>query len=878
MSAPLSWSGGRLDGTPWQGIRYLSVEFFRGATVPVVLTAHLNQPVGSLTAGDVVVRGGRSIPVPRHDVALAGRRITIRFYGLGDHSAYAVELRDGGGAPLHPFFSSAEFRFTVDCDAGDCRDESLQATSPPAPAPAVDLLTKDFAGFVQLLGDWVAVRNPRMGDLSEAAFERVMLELLAWEGDLDSYYQDRVAAEAFVETATQRYSLRQHAVLLGATLDDGTAPTTLLGVDVEASGFLPAGLQVRMRTAASEVPVTFVVAERTRVVAESSSDRLRVAAFPDAVDAAIPAGATTMLVWGDGIRLEAGDRLAFVQGSFTQVVTLAAPPVRLQEPGWVADPSQSFDPLVDPPAVVTGLTWKEPLARAILPWQSPPLSLYGNVVDLLYGAPRTAVVAPAGPTPRGVVPVPLTRRTSVVTRDSTRFGYLLRGLRVPEWPVVHDGDGAGGSVPAVELTVSGEQWTRVEHLHASTSYDLHYTAAADEDGAVWLEFGDGVHGHEIALASEDRPATAIELSYRVGDAVAGNVGLGTLVDVVRPPTGSVEEVALDDLGDLSVANVVPATGGTEPQTLAQVREWLPASLRHGPLQRAVSLADYATVAMDMPGVERATARAAGGLFNTVLVLVDPAGGEDLDDSLREAVHDRIDLLRMTGREHVVLPAEYVPLDVELVLCVEPGFEPSTVRDRVLAELRPGTNDRPGYFHPDRLSFGDSIRVGDLLAFVQAIPGVRSVDANVFRPLLDRSGADVRDVIVLTGAKVARLDADPDYPENGILRVDVVGLDIDRSLGRGGALRVTAVARHTVGGTEHVHALGGVRSDGTPWVMSTEQAIEAIRGGTGLYVVDTAGTPTSVVVVHRSGRAAYLRTSPDPSHENNLLSLPELPDA
>ena len=41
---PCSWDGGRLDGTPWQGIRYLSIEFHEGAEYPAVVTAHLNQP------------------------------------------------------------------------------------------------------------------------------------------------------------------------------------------------------------------------------------------------------------------------------------------------------------------------------------------------------------------------------------------------------------------------------------------------------------------------------------------------------------------------------------------------------------------------------------------------------------------------------------------------------------------------------------------------------------------------------------------------------------------------------------------------------------------------------------------------------------------
>jgi hypothetical protein len=764
----LQWSGGRLDETAWQGIRFLSIELDQSpaAVVKATVTAHLNQQAGSLTADHVLVHGGRRLPVPPHEVEIGTQTVILRFRDYGDHSPYTVELTDGGGAPLHPFFASAEFSFTIDCEVGDCRDPGEEARRAATQPPTVDLLTKDYDGFVSLLSDWVKVRNPAIADLSRASFERVLLDLLAWMGDMLSYHQDRVAGEAFIETASQRFSLRQHALLLGSRLDDGRGPTTVLCVDPQTTGFVPAGLEVRTHTSLDEVPVTFTVTARMRVRAENVG--LVPAAFPGAVDAELPAGSTELLLYGHDAQLAAGDRLALVQGSFAQVVTLSETPSRLEAPGWVADPADAFDPATDPPALVTRVRWSEPLAQTLRPWADPPLTLRANLVDAAYGTPRRAV---AGVAPRrGELALPITPRTSIVVNQQ------LRALRVPESPVVHD-DG----VPAVDVRISREEWTRVEHLHASRSYDLHYTAEADEEGAVWLRFGDGVKGREVQLDAGGRPLAEIESAYRIGDPVTGNVGLGTLVEIVRPVTGSDELLALEALGAVTVTNVLPATGGRPPHTQARSREELPASLRHGPLQRAVALADYATVAMDVAGVGRATARAAGGLFNTVMVLVDPAGAEDLDEGLRAAVHAQLDRLRMTGREHVVLAAEYVALEVSLLLCAQPGFEHSRVRDRVLADLRPGSADRPGYFHPDRLSFGDSVRLGDLIAFVQGIAGVRSVTPVVFRELNDTTGPAVRDVIALGGTNVARLDADPSYPENGTLDVRVIGLDGDAAL-------------------------------------------------------------------------------------------------
>lgn len=780
MSA-LAWSGGHLDGTPWQGVRYLSLDIDPAGDPPVVLVAHLNQPVGSLRPGQVRIGGGRRLPPPSHrvviDAAGAPTRVRVEFAGWGDHSPYTFTLTDGGGSALHPFYASASFRFTIDCACGDCRPESADAGAPPEQPPAVDLLTKDYHGFVALLRDWIAVHDPELTDLSPAAFEQVLLELLAWAGDLTSYYQDRVAAEAFLETATQRFSVRQHAALLGQRLDDGRAATSVLGVDPATSGFVPAGLTVRMPTGAGEVPVAFTVTARTPVAAEHASTRLVPAAFPGAVDATLPAGTRSMLVLGHDVHLAAGDRLALVQGAFWQLVTLDRPVRHLVEPGWVGDPGDSFDPATDPPTAVSRISWAEPLAATLAPWAGPPLRLHGNLVDARAGIPVRATHTTGSPAP-GRVALALDDTSSVAVRAST--GALqLRWLRVPQWPVAHDDRPDGpGTAPAVEVTVSGQTWTRVEHLRGSRSYDLHHTAQTDEEGAVWLGFGDGVHGHEVGLDAPGVPTAQIEVAYRLASTGHGAVGLGTLTEVVPPPTGTDEEVTLHALGDVRVVNVSPGLGSRPAASLERIRQDVPAGLHHGALQRAVSLADYARVAMQVPGVGRATARDSGGLFHTVTVLVDPQGSADLDEHLRREVDEHLDRLRMAGREHVVLAATYVPLEVGLVVCAAPGIPPDVVRDRVLSELRPGSPTRPGWFHPDRLSFGDAVRLGDLLAYVQGLPGVRAVKATRFGPLTEATGPPVREQIVLGRAAVARLDADPGYPENGTLEVLAHGLDLD----------------------------------------------------------------------------------------------------
>ena len=134
--APLSWNEAQLlDGTPWQGIRYLSIEFRRGRGAPGD-RHRAPQPARGLPDGRPRRRQRRAPAAPCRATrsSSAGSTVVLSFRGFGDHSPYTVELTDGGGAPLHPFFASAEFRFTIDCDVGRLPRVADGGSTPARPA------------------------------------------------------------------------------------------------------------------------------------------------------------------------------------------------------------------------------------------------------------------------------------------------------------------------------------------------------------------------------------------------------------------------------------------------------------------------------------------------------------------------------------------------------------------------------------------------------------------------------------------------------------------------------------------------------------------------------------------------------------------------
>ncbi|MEZ4293404.1 MAG: baseplate J/gp47 family protein [Polyangiaceae bacterium] len=794
MTAPwLKWSD-RQSSSLFQGIDYVELHLLPDEEAPTSaqLVIHLQKggwvpPIFSEKSFSIT--GGLRIT----DIAFSyasedsvHKTVTLDLDTIGDASEYTVTLLLAGADRVHPFFASATFVFTLSCERGDCRPLAEKPPRALRPRPAIDLLTKDYNGFVQMFGDWARVKNPAWADLSPASLERVLVELLAHHGDHLSYYQDRVANEAFVDTASQRYSLRQHGTLLGARLFDGTAAETVVAFLAASDGYLPREVEVTTAAGTDGTDVVFWLTERTRVLA--AHGELSLAAWPGAEDAVVPEGASEVLLWGTVENLVAGQSLAFVQGDLfaatppkepvppAQIVTITS--FRHEQlPGWTASPS---DPAHSSDSEVTVVAFDPPLSTAVKPaWGKPEaLRIHGNLGRARFGRSRQDRYV------RSEATFGRDRQSYVLERRPGFSHLLLRAMRLSQSPVVFEAfENAAGVVESrvnVELSIDSEKWTRVEHLHASQSFDRHFVASSDEDGALWIEFGDGKQGRAVDVWSEGALALAkssgaeapgeIVVDYRTGDAVAGNIGAGILTRFVPG------QVSLADFMGLRAVNVVPGTGGLRPETREAVRLRIPASLRHGPVERAVSLADYARAAATVPGVGRAAAKLLGGPFNAVLVLVDPEGQADLSEPLREAVFDRIDALRMTGREHFVRPAEYVPIDVVLGLCVEPGTLPHRVRSAVLAALRPGTSLAPGFFHPDRLSFSDALEVGELLAFVQRIPGVRSVKALRFRKLKVPSDREVEPRITLAPTEVVRNDGDDDAPDNGKLKVLVVGID------------------------------------------------------------------------------------------------------
>lgn len=302
-------------------------------------------------------------------------------------------------------------------------------------------------------------------------------------------------------------------------------------------------------------------------------------------------------------------------------------------------------------------------------------------------------------------------------------------------------------------------WEPRADLLGSTAFSREFVVEPETDGRAWLRFGDDEYGMRPAAGTE------LEALYRIGNGTAGNTGADTIKHIVY------SGAPIDD-----VANPLPARGGTDPETIEHVRQIAPSAFRV-PL-RAVTADDYAAVAARHPQVQQAVASERWtGSWYTVFLTIDRRGGRTVDADFERELRGFLERFRMAGHDLEIDGPRFVPLEIELRVCVLPHFYRGDVKQALLARFTRGLrpDGQPGVFHPDKFSFAQPVYLSRIVAEAQETPGVRYVEALVFQRLGDtRSNALATGVLPIGRLEIAQLDNDPNFPERGVLRLTMEG--------------------------------------------------------------------------------------------------------
>jgi hypothetical protein len=760
--------------------------------------------------------------------------LVVRTDTSGDFSRYRLQLVQGGAsdAPLPDFdprLSAIDFAFKVECPSDfDCRT-APDCPEQPAPSPDLNYLARDYPSLRRLVIDRLTRQMPGWRDRSPADLATTLAELIAYVGDQQHYQLDAVATEAYLHTARRRSSLRRHALLVDYSLHEGCNARAWLHLEVSGGPFaLPA--DVRFYTRVPGVPA--------RITPSSPEERKALQAVPLVFEpmhdatlreahnsfgfhtwgdsrCCLPIGATRATLRGHWPDLAPGDVLIFEErlGPLTGEEQDADPAhrhaVRLTEVRAFDGTDPLSDPLPpdpdDPASLleVTEIGWHAddalpfPLcissetdeAHGSASIEDVSIALGNNLLvdhglriddeDLgSVPAPRLHYPAVAGDPCARDIPQPLPPRFRPLLAGGpvTHQGTVLvtrneHGMRVSQRLPVDPLASASAAfswrtadaLPDIRLTslegAVAETWEVRRDLLSSRAADTHFVLETEDDGTARIRFGDDHHGRR-----PDR-GTAFTASYRVGNGPQGNTGAETIAHVVSA------EGRID-----GVRNPLPARGGVAPETTAEVRRRAPQAFRTQ--ERAVTPDDYAQVTERLAGVQRAAAGLRWtGSWHTMFVTVDRAGGDALDPAFAEQVVTHLDRYRMAGHDLRVNDPVQVSLEIDMLVCVDDGYFRSDVRRGLLEVFssRGRSDGTPGLFHPDNFSFGQTVFLSPLYAAARTVAGVASVQITRFHRQGQEDPKPLADGFMRLGPlEIARLENDPNFPEHGVLRLELNG--------------------------------------------------------------------------------------------------------
>jgi hypothetical protein len=657
--------------------------------------------------------------------------------------------------------------------------------------------------------DRLATLMPNWRERNAADLWVTLAEAVAFRADELAYFQDAVATEAYLGTARQRVSVRRHTRLLDYAFHDGCNARTWIAfeVDAAADGQTLSGCDENTGLDGTLL-LTTAPGLAPRVSAESAQVALDAGAQPFELlepltlyrahneihfhtwsddECCLPKGATRAFLRdndADRLRLRAGDVLVLEARKSTTTGETADADRRERHAVRLTR--------VDPEAPLSAGVRGVPAARRDLvtdqafveiEWGDDDLLPFalclskrigGSLVTDMATVAGNVVLADHGRTatredelhrlPGGRLPrYPLERTAVAPLTQQAR----VRKAGSDETVLVDRSASASAALrwemadvrPALDVRSGGDRrpWSAQRDLLASDAEAAEFVVETENDGHAVLRFGDGTNGRSL---STDERLTA---RMRTGNGTRGNVGAEAITHVLAPFAGITR-----------VRNPLPAAGGLDPQPITEARLYTPQAFRRQ--ERAVTTHDYGTMMEREPRVQRAVAtRRWTGSWITMFITVDRRGSDALDPAFETELAAFIERFRLAGHDVEIDAPRFVALDIELHVCTKPGYFAADVERRLLevfsADRLPSGD--AGFFHPDRFTFAQPVYLSAVIAAAMQVPGVAYVTPLRFQRLgRNAAGEIAAGRIALAPLEIARLDNDPNAPENGRIRFAV----------------------------------------------------------------------------------------------------------
>ncbi len=320
------------------------------------------------------------------------------------------------------------------------------------------------------------------------------------------------------------------------------------------------------------------------------------------------------------------------------------------------------------------------------------LVIYGNVVQATHGETRSELLG-----------------SGDATETVQSFTLKQPPLTFVSAPT------AAGARSTLSVYVDDVLWHETASLAWLGPKDRGFVTRTDDSGQTSVIFGDGEHGARLPTGVQN-----VRSVYRSGIGAPGNVRAEQISLLSTRP-----------LGVQAVINPLRASGGADREDRDLARENTPLAVMA--LDRLVSVQDYADFTRTFAGIAKAVAtRTSDGERELVFLTIAGAGDAPIDTT-SDLYRNLLAALGKLGDPDLPLRVDVRELRA-LVLSAGIALLPDYSWEPVAAAVRVQLLDVFGF---GRRALGQSARVAEVIAAIQAVRGVAYVDIDVFTSIPEK---------------------------------------------------------------------------------------------------------------------------------------------
>ncbi len=329
------------------------------------------------------------------------------------------------------------------------------------------------------------------------------------------------------------------------------------------------------------------------------------------------------------------------------------------------------------------------------------------------------------------------------TETFTSVGIQNEEFEVSADNVIIDDNALNALDLTPQVTVNGNEYTLVESFIRSNGTDS--AAIVDSfgdiiggggrvfqleerpNGTPFIRFGDGIFGRKLVSGE------TIIITYRTGGGTQGNIDEGTLNTLV------------DSLSFVSaVTNGADFSGGADEQSIEELRDLIPASLRT--LERAVAESDYSDIlTANFSEVFDASTEVNNidpGIDLNIYVVPQGTGITSITDNtlLVNRLSDYIDRRKMVTVQFQILDAYGVDVLIRLEIFVSSTTSKTTVEQSINSALSNYFDLSTGGPNGSGIGFAQNILLKDICAILEDISGIERFEIKQlsYRPRIENN--------------------------------------------------------------------------------------------------------------------------------------------